>query len=65
MKKIRIESDGTTTGTLVYIDDVLADNIDTIKFEANTKKPLIKLNIGYNFPDKVVADFSENATIAT
>lgn len=51
--KIKIISDGTSTGTKLFVDGKEVINLDVIKFEAVTKKTLIKLNLTYVFPDAV------------
>lgn len=51
MNKIRIESDGTSAGTVLYVDGKLVDNVQEVKFEAKLNKTLAKLNVVYQYPD--------------
>jgi hypothetical protein len=55
-KKIRIESDGTYNGTKVFVDDKQVNNLTSVKFEAVDRKPLIKLLLGYAYPEEALAD---------
>jgi len=49
--KIRIESDGTSAGTVLYVDDKLVGDLEVIKFESTSKKTLTKLTLTYVYPD--------------
>jgi len=51
--KVRIVSDGTTTGTRVFIDGLEVANLQGVKFEAKNNQTLIKLNMTYVYPEMV------------
>jgi hypothetical protein len=51
--KVRIVSDGTTTGTHVFIDGIEVANLQGVKFEAKNNQTLIKLNMTYVYPEMV------------
>ena len=54
--KIVIESDGTSSGTVVKVDGVAIDNIQSVKFEAKMKKDLATLNLTYVYPQSVIVN---------
>ncbi len=50
--KIRIDSDGTSTGTKVYIDGVQVKFLESVKFEGKLNKTLVKLNLTHVYPEE-------------
>lgn len=53
MPKIRIDSDGTTANTNVYINGIPLANLQSVKFEAKHNKDLVTITTTTVYPDMV------------
>lgn len=62
MDKIKITSDGTSSGTKVYINNIQVENLELVKFECKLNKTLAKLTLGYVYPEEAIEETTDEAT---